>query len=117
MSAGHSHGHHHDDHGQETGPHGTGHVFHPGHADLHGITVVVELQAGGLYVGRYHEETPSGLLLHDAAQWTPGSAAATPAEFVARMLKFGVRADCRHVVVPGAEVRQVTRLVEWGEGK
>ena len=41
---------------------------------------------------------------HDAARFTPGSAAATPAEFVARMLKFGVRADHRHVVVPGAEV-------------
>jgi hypothetical protein len=117
MSAAHAHGHDHGDHVHETGSQGTGHVFHPGHADLHGITVVVELQAGGLYVGRYHEETPSGLLLHDAAQWTPGSATATPAEFVARMLKFGVRADHRHVVVPGADVRQVTRLVEWSAGR
>ena len=117
MSVGHAYGHDHGDHGLETGSQGTGHVFHPGHADLHGITVVVELQAGGLYVGRYHEETPSGLLLHDAAQWIPGSAAATPAEFVARMLKFGVRADHRHVIVPGADVRQMTRLVEWSGAK
>jgi hypothetical protein len=109
MSAGHTHGHH--DH--TPGPHGTGHVFHPGHADLHGITVVVELATGGMYVGRYHEETPAGVLLHDAAQFTAGTTASTPAEFVARMLKFGVRADHRHVVVPTPEVRQVTRLVEW----
>ena len=117
MSAAQAHDHEPGDHEDETGPQGIGHVFHPGHADLHGITVVVELQAGGLYVGRYHEETPSGLLLHDAAQFTPGPAAVTPAEFVAGMLKFGVRADHRHVVVPGAEVRQVTRLVEWSGGK
>ena len=115
MSAADSYDHH--DHGHETGPHGTGHVFHPGHSDLHGITVVVELAAGGLYVGRYHEETPAGLLLHDAAQFSPGGSTPTPAEFVARMLKFGVRADHRHVVIPGAEVRQVTRLVEWSGGK
>lgn len=114
MSPAHSHDH--GDHVHETGPHGTGHVFHPGHADLHGITVVVELRTGGCYVGRYHEETPSGLLLHDSAQFTPGPAAATPAEFIARMLKFGVRADHKHVVVPVGDVRQVTRLVEWKSG-
>ncbi|MEO8635079.1 MAG: hypothetical protein ABI587_07370 [Gemmatimonadales bacterium] len=115
MSAAQSHDH--DTPAHETGPHGTGHVFHPGHSELHGITVVVELGTGELYVGRYHEETPAGLLLHDAAQFTPGASATTSAEFVARMLKFGVRTDHQHVVVPGAAVRRVTRLVEWSGGQ
>ena len=49
----------------------SGHVFHPGHADLHGVTVVVETLGEVLYVGRYHEMTPKGLLLHDVAEHRP----------------------------------------------
>jgi hypothetical protein len=34
-------------------------------------------------------------------------------EFFARTLKFGVRAQHRNLLVPGAEVRRITRLVDW----
>jgi hypothetical protein len=91
----------------------SGHVFHPGHSDLHGVTVVLETTGEALYIGRYHEETPSGVLLHDVAEHRPIAGGITRAEFFAKTLKFGVRAQHPHLVVPGSEVRRITRLVEW----
>jgi len=91
----------------------SGHVFHPGHSELHGVTVVLEAADGVMYVGRYHEETPAGLLLHDVAEHREAAGAATAEEFVQKTLKFGVRATHRHIVVPGASVRRVSRLVDW----
>lgn len=88
----------------------SGHVFHPGHAELHGITVVLEAAGDVLYVGRYHEETAKGVLLHDVAECRDREG---QAEFVRKTLKFGVRAVHRHLVVPTAEVRRVVRLVDW----
>ena len=88
----------------------SGHVFHPGHSDLHGITVVLEAAGDVLYVGRYHEETPKGVLLHDVAEHR-GSA--DMEEFVRKTLRFGVRAQHPHMVVPNDEVRRVIRLVDW----
>jgi hypothetical protein len=89
----------------------SGHVFHPGHGELHGITVVLETADDVLYVGRYHEETPQGVLLHDVAEHREP---ATRDEFVRKTLKFGVRAQRPHVVIPAADVRRVVRLVDWG---
>lgn len=88
----------------------SGHVFHPGHSELHGITVVLETTGDAVYVGRYHEETPKGILLHDVAEHRDQS---TRGEFLQRTMKFGVRADHRHLVVPVNEVARMIRLVEW----
>jgi hypothetical protein len=88
----------------------TGHVFHPGHSELHGITVVLETDGDATYIGRYHEETPKGILLHDVAEHDDR---ATRADFVARTLKFGVRATHRHLTVPTSKVERLVRLVEW----
>jgi len=76
----------------------TGHVFHPGHDELHGITVVLEGASGRIYVGRWHEQTTKGIVLHDVATHEPG-AAISQAEFLARTLKFGVRPEERTLVV------------------
>lgn len=92
----------------------SGHVFHPGHSDLHGITVVVETTTGGLFVGRYHEATERGVLLHDVAERREETGQpAVAADFIARLLKFGVRAQHPHVLVPSGEISRITRLVEW----
>jgi len=89
----------------------SGHVFHPGHSELHGITVVLE-SAAALYIGRYHEETSQGVLLHDVAEHR---APEGRAEFVRQTLKFGVRAQHPNVLIPSGDVRRVVRLVDWGE--
>jgi hypothetical protein len=89
----------------------TGHVFHPGHSELHGVTVVLET-GQATYVGRYHEETPKGILLHDVAEHgDPASRAA----FIQKTLKFGVNASHKHQLVPTGEVKRLLRLVEWKE--
>jgi len=91
----------------------SGHVFHPGHSELHGITVVLEAADELVYVGRYHEETPRGVLLHDVAEHRGGGEGRQ--EFIRKTLKFGVRAQHPHVVVPTGDVRRVVRLVEWAD--
>jgi hypothetical protein len=93
----------------------SGQVFHPGHSELHGITVVIETSGDALYVGRYHEETPAGVLLHDVAEHPGPGSNLSREEFLARTLKFGVRADRRNLVVPSSEVRQITRLADWAK--
>jgi hypothetical protein len=94
----------------------SGHVFHPGHSDLHGVTVVLETTGDALYIGRYHEETPGGVLLHDVAEHRPVDGGPSREEFFRKTLKFGVRAQHRHLVVPGGEVQRITRLVDWPQG-
>jgi hypothetical protein len=93
----------------------SGHVFHPGHSELHGVTVVLETTGETMYIGRYHEETPAGVLLHNVAEYRPVSTGPSPREFVERTLKYGVRADREHVVVPSPEVRSITRLMDWAD--
>ena len=90
----------------------TGHVFHPGHSELHGVTVVLETDGGAVYVGRYHEETPAGILLHDVAEHHEGLGM-TAEEFVRKTQKFGVRAAHQHLVVPSSAVQRLSRLVDW----
>lgn len=91
-----------------------GHVFHPGHQELHGITVVVTGSSGRLYVGRYHEANERGVVLHDVAVREPTDPAA-PQEWIGRLRKFGVRVDQRHLVVPATEAAGLVRLTEWAE--
>jgi hypothetical protein len=91
----------------------SGHVFHPGHSDLHGITVVLEAAGGTLFIGRYHEETPAGVLLHDVAEHRASPGSLSREEFVSRALRFGVRAQHQHLLVPLTDVQRVSRLTEW----
>jgi len=84
-------------------------VFHPGHHELHGVTVVVETAGALTYVGRFDTEDAAGVHLldvgvHDAA------AGGTREDFVRRSARFGVRSDRKHLVVPRAEVARITPL-------
>ena len=96
----------------------SGHVFHPGHEELHGVTVVVEGASGRIWVGRYHERTPAGVVLHDAASHDPAAPDGKSDRdgWISRQLKFGIRAERKLVVIPPAEVERITRLMAWEEG-
>ena len=88
-------------------------MFHHGHHELHGVTVVVETSGLLTYVGRFDTEDAAGVHLldvgvHDAA------AGGTREEFVLRSARFGVRTDRKHLVVPRAQVSRITRLGEVG---
>ena len=88
----------------------SGHVFHPGHDDLHGITVVLEGASGKTYVGRWHEQTPKGVVMHDVAPHDPAGGQ-TREDFLARTLKFGVKPEQKTVVV-SEELVSVRKLAE-----
>ncbi len=89
----------------------SGHVFHPGHEELHGITVVLDGHDGRTFVGRYHEATARGVVLHDVAVFEPVSGADRK-DWLRRQLKFGVQATHRTLVVPAETAGAVARLID-----
>jgi len=91
----------------------TGHVFHPGHEELHGVTVVVEGTSGRTWVGRYHERNERGVVMHDVAIHDPAIAELPRADWVARLRKFGVAVNERFVILPPKEAGPITRLSDW----
>ena len=88
----------------------TGMLFHPGHEELHGITVVVRGASGRSWVGRYHERTDRGILLHDVAIHDPATAPEDRGAWLARLRKFGIKVDAKHVVIPETESAVVELL-------
>lgn len=92
-----------------------GHVFHPGHDELHGVTVVVTGASGRTYVGRYHESGPRGLVLRDVAV-READDATSRADWVARLKRYGVRVDHRSLVLAVGEVKGILPLGSWEEG-
>jgi hypothetical protein len=90
-----------------------GHVFHPGHAELHGITVVLETHGSRTYVGRYDSEDERGVHLLDVGVHE-ASAELSKEEYLRKSAKFGVRSEHKHIVVPPDQVARITRLGEGG---
>lgn len=92
----------------------SGHVFHPGHQELHGITVVLETKDAGLFVGRYDRQDESGVHMIGVSIFDPSQSQVTSAEFLARTAKSGVRVDRPHLVVPAERVQAITPLGSLG---
>ena len=90
----------------------SGHVFHPGHDELHGVTVVVEAAEGRTLVGRWHEQTSRGVLLHDVAVYDPATATVQKAEWLVKLRKFGVTVELKQAIVPAGQLLEVRRLME-----
>ncbi len=88
-----------------------GHVFHPGHQELHGITVVLETRGSKTYVGRFDSQDEHGVHLHDVGVHD-AAAGAPKLEFLRRCDKFGIRPEHRDLMVPSVEVANITRLVD-----
>jgi hypothetical protein len=90
----------------------TGHVFHPGHHELHGVTVVLETHGSRTYVGRFDSQDERGVQLHDVGVYDAGTAEGSKEEFLRRCDKFGIRSEHRDLVVPSAEVARIQRLID-----
>ncbi len=88
----------------------SGHVFHPGHDDLHGITVALTGMSGRTYVGRWHERTARGVVMHDVAIHQPGVDPLPLSAWLDRQRKFGIAATERHLLVPADEAGPVAPL-------
>ncbi len=92
----------------------SGHVFHPGHAELHGITVVVETTGSVTYVGRYDSEDEHGVLMLDVGVHDAAAGGGSREEYVRKSAKFGIRSDHKHLLVPANQVSRITKLEEPG---
>ena len=90
----------------------TGHVFHPGHAELHGITVVLETLGSKTYVGRYDSEDTAGVHLLDVGVHEDFHGAGTKEDYIRKSAKFGIHVEHKHVLVPAKTVARITRLAE-----
>lgn len=86
----------------------SGHVFHPGHHELHGVTVVVDASGARTYVGRFDRVEEGRVQLLNVAVHDAG--AGTREEFLARSRKFGVRVDLKHLALPEGEVSGISPL-------
>ncbi len=88
-------------------------VFHPDHEALHGVTVVVEGASGRLWVGRYHETNPRGVVMHDVAIHDPATSSEAREVWVERQRRFGIAVQERFVLLPPREAGRITPLGEW----
>jgi len=88
------------------------HVFHPGHHELHGVTVVLETIGPLTYLGRFDTQDEHGIHLLDVALHDATGKTASKEEFIRRSAKFGIRAERKHVVVRTEEVARIRRLGE-----
>jgi hypothetical protein len=90
----------------------SGHVFHPGHSELHGITVVVETTGSRTYVGRYDSQDEYGVHMLDVGVHDERATELSKAEYIRKSVKFGIQSEHKHLIVPTSEVLRVVRLVE-----
>jgi hypothetical protein len=90
----------------------TGHVFHPGHAELHGITVVVETNGPLTYVGRYDSEDQHGVHMLDVGVHDASADQGSKDDYVRKSAKFGIRTNHKHLIVPMQQVFRITKLGE-----
>ena len=88
----------------------SGHVFHPGHADLHGMTVVVETHGPRTYVGRYDSQDERGVHLLDVGVHDGSVGDLSKADYLKKTARFGVRSEMKHLVLASDEVANIIRL-------
>lgn len=87
------------------------HVFHPGHQALHGVTVVLDTVSGETYLGRFDTEDEHGVHLLDVGRHDPAQEPSRE-EFLRRSIKFGIRVEQKHAVLPKVSVARITPLRE-----
>jgi hypothetical protein len=85
-------------------------VFHPGHDEWHGQTVVVFTTGPRTYVGRWDAVAGGRVRMLDVAVHDEGASDESREAWVARLNKFGIPRDQDVVAVPEAEVARVVRL-------
>ncbi len=76
---------------------------HTDRGELHGITVVLSGKSGKTYLGRWHEETPRGVVMKNVAIHDPATNAKSLNEWLASQRKFGIDVQEAVLVVPTDE--------------
>jgi hypothetical protein len=86
----------------------SGRPLHSDRHELHGITVVLDTQGAGTYVGRFDSQDERGVHLLDVGVFD--LAAGTREAFLRRSVQFGIRVDRPGLTVAPSEVARVTPL-------
>lgn len=89
--------------------HVPGMVIHPGHQELHGITVIVETTGSTTYVARFDREDAQGVHFKDAAAFVAAPEQDLTA-WLERTRKYGVRVEQKRLTLPPSEIRSVRPL-------
>ena len=89
-----------------------GHVFHPGHHELHGITVVVTLRDDRMVIGRFNHEDAQGIHLRDTGIHDPATSVDSREDYLRHTLKFGVKPERPRLLVTSDEILAITPLRE-----
>jgi hypothetical protein len=89
----------------------SGHVFHPGHHELHGITVVLRTTDHQILVGRFDSVDAGGVRMLGVSSFN-AERDGSPPEFLARTNKFGIRVDRPQATIDNAVVASITPLSE-----
>jgi len=89
-----------------------GAVFHPGHDELHGQTVVVYTSGPRTFIGRWDQDMGQMIRVVGATFHEEGGSDQTRDEWVQHVKKYGVPMDHEFVMVPKAEVSEVIKLRE-----
>ena len=88
---------------------GTGAVFHEGHDDLHGFTVVIE--AGSVtWVGRWDSEADGRIRMVGVVRHQDGEDGLTTQEFIERIARTGFQEALPQAVVERGGVVRVRKL-------
>ena len=89
---------------------GTGHVFHPGHDEWHGQTVVVFTSGSRTVVGRWDAIVGPQVQMRDVAVHDAARDEEPPAAWIARLKQFGIPVQHGSFALGADEVTRVVRL-------
>lgn len=85
-------------------------VFHPGHDEWHGQTVVVDTSAARTFIGRWDADVGDAIRMFEVAIHEAATMEESRDDWVARLKKFGIPVDQPTALVPKVEVTTVVRL-------
>ena len=88
-------------------------TFHDDKHELHGITVVVEMADGRVFIGRCDDMNDETIILFGADEHRDGEGGRTTAEYIASAVKFGVWQKHGRLAVSRAGVTSVRPLNQY----
>ena len=94
----------------------TGHVFHPGHDELHGISVVVETPGQNTYVGRFDRQDDDHVFLKDVGVHAAVEGAESWEDYLRRTVTYGIKVEHRELTIPRAQATRIAKLSEMATG-
>lgn len=90
----------------------SGHVFHPGHDEYHGLTVVIYTSGAHTVIGRWDARVGDQVRMLNCARHELGSAEEARDEWVKRIQKFGIPVDHAQLLVPSQGIERVVPLAD-----